>query len=79
MRPPLLGLASVVTRLRYSTSLAHGVQLWGSFAVRGPIYSAQYMEKDQKNGSGPRSASYLRVVPALFFMSSSVTIQSLFG
>jgi len=74
MRPSLLLLASVMTRLRCSTSMAHGVQLWGSLAMRGLTDSAQYMEKVQKDGSGPGSASYLRVGPALFFMSSYFTI-----
>jgi len=32
------------------------------------------MEKVQKDGPGPRSASYLRVGPALFVMSSYFTI-----
>jgi len=63
-----------MTRLRCSTSMAHGVQLWGSLAMRGLTDSAQYMEKVQKDGSGPGSASYLRVGPALFFMSSYFTI-----
>ena len=50
------------------------MQLWGSLAVRGLTDSAQYMKKVQKDGSGPRFASYLRVGPALFFMSSYFTI-----
>jgi len=74
MRPSLLWLASVVTRLRYLTFMAHGVHLWCSLAVRGLTDSAQYMEKVQKDGSSPRSVIYLRVGPALFFMSSYFTI-----